>query len=481
MDRGVGGIGMGDPEEERAVVDVLMLPWLAHGHLSPFLELAKRLSHNNILLHFCSTPVNLSSVKQQLDQSAFPNLHTTKYLPSHLMPALKTAFDLSEPAFSRILEELRPQLLIYDFIQPWAPRAANRLNIPAVLFLTTGAAATAFFYHHLTKQPDHGHKVPFFDIPLSQDDHHNIICTHMFKRVANGISDADRLLECVRLSSDFVAIKTFTEIESKYLDSLSSLISKELVPVGPLVPDTMDEGRECSRRLIQWLNDKERSSVLFVSFGTEYFMTDEEIEEIAQGLEQSKVSFIWVVRFPEHEGEGNCRVQGGDHKRKNEACAVLEGIGSDDRGLIVEGWAPQREILNHPSTGGFLSHCGWSSVMEGMRFGIPLVAMPLQLDQPLNAKLVVELGVGVEIEGELSLVNNNNDDARGTPGFRRMFKREEILKGILQIFSSTDQGMGLRKKAKEMAELMGFKRNQEISFLAEKLSLLRMGGKERGC
>lgn len=118
--------------------------------------------------------------------------------------------------------------------------------------------------------------------------------------------------------------------------------------------------------------------------------------------------------------------------------------------------------------------------MEGMRFGVPLVAMPLQLDQPLNAKLVVELGVGVEIKGELSLMNNNNDGAGGIVGFRRIFKREEIVKGIQQIFSSTDQGMGLRKKAKEMTELMGFKGNQEISFLAEKLSLLCMGGKESG-
>lgn len=317
----------------------------------------------------------------------------------------------------------------------------------------------------------------------------------MYTRTANGITDADRLLECIALSSNFVAIKTVREIESKYMDYLSSLMGKELVPVGPLVPDTMDEDHESSRRLIQWLSSKERSSVLFVSFGSEYFMQEEEMVEIAGGLEQSKVSFLWVVRFPEQGEEEETRLQ----EAKEAPYVFLERVGTgtgtastDDggglgAGLIVQGWAPQREILCHPSIGGFLTHCGWSSVMEGMRFGVPIVAMPMQLDQPLNAKLVAELGVGVEVKGQFRKTNNSDTNAEHgvsstseiQPQRRRVFGRYEIAAGIRQVSATDDQGMKITKRAKEMAEMLGFKGNQEISFLVGKMALLCTGGKER--
>lgn len=169
-----------ESSEQGSVLSILMLPWLAHGHLSPFLELAKCLSRNNILIHLVSTPVNLSSLSSQMNHKAFPSinltplhlpslpslpphLHTTKHLPSHLMPTLKTAFDLSRPAFSSLLHDLRPDLLVYDFLQPWAARAAREIGIPSVLFLTTGAASTSFFCHYLLRNHN---PFPYMQISL---------------------------------------------------------------------------------------------------------------------------------------------------------------------------------------------------------------------------------------------------------------------------------------------------------------------------
>ncbi|GJY37784.1 hypothetical protein Tco_0424148 [Tanacetum coccineum] len=38
------------------------------------------------------------------------------------------------------------------------------------------------------------------------------------------------------------------------------------------------------------------------------------------------------------------------------------------------------------------------SVMEAMKFGVPIIAMPMQLDQPVNARLVVDLGLGKKLK-----------------------------------------------------------------------------------
>jgi hypothetical protein len=66
------------------------------------------------------------------------------------------------------------------------------------------------------------------------------------------------------------------------------------------------------------------------------------------------------------------------------------------RGLVVQDWVDQRSILAHRVTCGFLSHCGWNSVINGSpTFDVPALSFS---DQPLNVKFVaLGLGVGVMI------------------------------------------------------------------------------------
>lgn len=37
-------------------------------------------------------------------------------------------------------------------------------------------------------------------------------------------------------------------------------------------------------------------------------------------------------------------------------------------------------------------------MLESMNFGVPIIAMPIHLDKPFNARLLEELGVGVEVK-----------------------------------------------------------------------------------
>ena len=72
--------------------------------------------------------------------------------------------------------------------------------------------------------------------------------------------------------------------------------------------------------------------------------------------------------------------------------------------MLTEGWAPQGTILKSGRVGGFVSHCGRSSVMESIKFSVPIIAMPMQYDQPLNARFVEDIGVGLEVKRD-----NNGD------------------------------------------------------------------------
>ncbi|GLJ52946.1 hypothetical protein SUGI_1127830 [Cryptomeria japonica] len=45
---------------------VVMFPWLAHGHITPFLELAKSLLTYELRISFVSTPLNIARVKKQI-------------------------------------------------------------------------------------------------------------------------------------------------------------------------------------------------------------------------------------------------------------------------------------------------------------------------------------------------------------------------------------------------------------------------------
>ena len=104
------------------------------------------------------------------------------------------------------------------------------------------------------------------------------------------------------------------------------------------------------------------------------------------GLKASGQQFIWVVRKGKNEKEEEGWLPKGFEKR-------MEG-----KGLIIRGWAPQMLILDHEAVGGFVTHCGWNSTLEGVTAGLPMITWPMATEQFYNEKLVTEvlkIGVGV--------------------------------------------------------------------------------------
>ncbi|XP_059277368.1 UDP-glucosyltransferase 29-like [Lycium ferocissimum] len=439
-------------EAKKNTTSVIMLPWLAHGHISPFIELAKKLANRNFHIYMCSTPVILHSIKKKgsLEEKytrsielvefhlpSLPNLpphyHTTNGLPPHLMTTLRKAFEMSIPNFSKILQTLNPDLVIYDFNLPWAAECSSSVNIPAVQFLTFSAAMIALGIHMYDKPRE---MFPFQEIYLHEYERLSM------KKALKALGGKFPFDEGLRRSHNIILVKTCRDFEGKYMDYLSSLVSKKIVPVGTLVQESSID-QDAHEEIMQWLDKKEKGSTVFVSFGSEYFLSKEQIHAVAQGLELSKVNFVWVIRFPQCESIGiqDALPEG-----------FLERVG--ERGKVME-WAPQATILQHTSIGGFVSHCGWSSFTESMKLGVPIIAMPMQVDQPINARLVEYIGMGME-----ALRDENGK-----------LQNEEIAKAIRKVVVEKS-GEAVRKKAKELSEKMNAKGDEEMDGVVEELAAL---------
>ena len=179
----------------------------------------------------------------------------------------------------------------------------------------------------------------------------------------------------------FVAIRSCAELEGDSLSLLEKLYQKPVVPVGLLPAKVNDSERaENWDSLRQWHDEKIQNSVLYVAIGTEFTLSQDEMNELASGIEKSGLPFIWVV------------------KTKDDP--IITGFESrvSGRGLVWANWAPQKQILAHPSIGGFLTHCGWSSVIEALGLGRVLILFPgASSDLGLVARLLEDKRVGLEV------------------------------------------------------------------------------------
>ncbi|XP_076457769.1 2-hydroxyacylsphingosine 1-beta-galactosyltransferase-like [Babylonia areolata] len=58
----------------------------------------------------------------------------------------------------------------------------------------------------------------------------------------------------------------------------------------------------------------------------------------------------------------------------------------DPKKILTALWIPQNDLLGHPHTKVFVSHCGKNGQYEALYHAVPIVATPLFTDQPYNAE-----------------------------------------------------------------------------------------------
>ena len=58
----------------------------------------------------------------------------------------------------------------------------------------------------------------------------------------------------------------------------------------------------------------------------------------------------------------------------------------DPSKILTSTWLPQNDLLGHPNTKVFVSHCGKNGQYEALYHAVPVVAVPMFVDQPYNAE-----------------------------------------------------------------------------------------------
>ncbi|KAH9312514.1 hypothetical protein KI387_027549, partial [Taxus chinensis] len=400
---------------------VVAVPYLALGHSIPFLDLAMHLASHGLTVSYVTTPANVACLEQPIHEALNNGLDIrVVVLPSPVVEGLPEGCENTDlvPSESRGLirelmsklehpfhtwmenqfheETLEPPLcVIHDMCIGWAADTAQEYNIPSFLFNTCGAFGTILL--------------------------RSISCSIL----QNCVSERRGGQRCAQLGSatTYQIGQTRGRVfPPKFLGSAGNVSAR-----GKMAD--ISEGE-----LVSWLDSQCLRSVVYVSFGSQTFLSQQQTNALARGLEGSEQPFVWAFKVSPN-------IETTNSDSADLASTYLpEGFleRTKKRGMVIWGGAPQLLILSHPSVGAFMSHCGWNSTLESITHGVPIVAWPMFGDQRFNSKLITELGIGIQF----------CQDKDGLPDKERV---KEVLRRVL----IEDKGKEIGKrtvKLKEMAE-----------------------------
>ena len=225
-----------------------------------------------------------------------------------------------------------------------------------------------------------------------------------------------------------VLVNTFDALES---DALRILKHVTMLGIGPSIPSIFIDDNTfradmieiSSKNYMDWLNSKDKGSLIYIAFGSYSKISTQLMEEIGHELLKCGRPFLWVIREEQDRDKMEDKLSCKDELEK--------------QGKIVS-WCSQVEVLKHPSVGCFLTHCGWNSILESIASKVPIVACPLWNDQVCNAKLIQDIwknGVRVNVsEGGV-------------------VKRDEFYRCITIVMGDGEEGKELRRNVKKWSDL----------------------------
>ncbi|KAI5313460.1 hypothetical protein L3X38_042636 [Prunus dulcis] len=451
------GVGVEVSKRPHAVC----LPFPAQGHISPMMKFAKLLHHRGFHITVVNSEYNHKRLLKSQGPSAFyisqdfcfeaipdgllpMDADATQDIPSLCDSTSKTCLGPFHNLLANLsLDKALPPVtcIVSDGIMSFAVKVGEDLGIPVALFWTASACSFTGVTHYrqlidkgLTPLRDeasltNGYLDTTVDwIPGMKDIRLRDLPSFLRTTDPEDVMLSFALGVVERASkASAIILNTYDTLEYKVLEALSSmfppiytigpnhLLVNKIVPQNTILSSIGSSLWKEEPECLQWLDSKEPDSVVYVNFGSITVMTPQQLVEFAWGLANSKKPFLWTIR---------------PDLVKDDAAIFPSEFTQEtkQRGLLVS-WAPQEEVLNHPSIGGFLTHSGWNSTIESLSAGVPMVIWPFFADQQTNCWFFcTQWGVGLEIDSNV--------------------KRSEVEKLVRELMSG-EKGKEMRKNAME--------------------------------
>ncbi|KAL6201719.1 hypothetical protein ACLB2K_025431 [Fragaria x ananassa] len=316
---------------------------------------------------------------------------------------------------------------------------ANELDVPCYMFFASPATFLSFMFHIPVLDAEISDSFGDLDTELTIPGFANsvppmVLPTALLNK--KGDAYACYLTHTARYKEPKgIVVNTFKELEPHALSTLATSDVPRVHAIGPVVD--LNGPAQCQNpdryeSVMKWLDDHPPSSVVLLCFGSMGSLNGPQVREIAFGLERAGFRFLWALREPP---KSNIYLPS-DPANVDEVLpdGFLER--TCQFGLVC-GWVPQVKILAHQAIGGFVSHCGWNSILESLWYGVPIATWPIYAEQQMNAfEMVKELGLAVEIRV---------DYREGS----KIVMAEEVERSIKRLM---DGDHGVRTRVKDMRE-----------------------------
>ncbi|KAL5546035.1 hypothetical protein UlMin_005722 [Ulmus minor] len=448
----------------------LLFPLMAQGHMIPMIDIARLLAQKGVKITIVTTPHNAArfeAVLARAIESGLPIKVVVLKFPSQeaglpegcenldavptteLVRNFFVATTMLEKPAEELANELkpRPNCIVSDMSLPWTVKIARKLDIPRISFFGVGCFCL-YCMNRLFVSKVHekvSSETEFFVIP-GLPDPIEINKSQLPGPLTSNLKDFGMEMLAAEMESYGVIMNTFEELEPAYVQGYKKVKKDKVWCVGPVSlcnknhSDKAQRGNKSSideDQCLKWLDSWNPSSVVYASLGSMCNVLPSQLIELGLGLEASNKPFIWVMR-------------GGSKYEQVQKWIVDDGFEEriKGRGLLIRGWAPQVLILSHPSVGGFLTHCGWNSTLEGISAGLPMITWPLFADQFLNEKLVVQvLNIAISLGVKVPLFWGDEEKV-GV-----LVKSETIKNAIEQVMDEGEESKGRRERAKKLGEM----------------------------